>query len=189
MSGLRKGSPVWQDTLLGSGMWFVNGTCQWNLAMIFSRHDVQKMLMKSCLPAGTYLNRIKVIRESFFSYTKSFLHILTFSLFFFFKKKHKARIIHSSNHFSNIYQALIMYQTLYWALGLKMKWDKDYFRQIIIPDFVLRTQLTGLLKTKKNDNMHFWTLASFGNRQRGRQGFKEQTDCKQPGGMGWSQTD
>lgn len=48
-----------------------------------------------------------------------------------------------------------MYQTLYGALGLNMKWDKDYFRQIIIQDFVLRTQLTGLLKTKQNDNMRF----------------------------------
>ena len=55
-----------QDTLLGSVMWFVNGTCQLNLAMIFSRHEVKKMLMKSCLTAGTHLNRIKVICEFFF---------------------------------------------------------------------------------------------------------------------------
>lgn len=50
-------------------MWLVNGTCQLNLAVIFSRHGMEEMLMKSCLVAGTHLNRIKVICGMFFSYT------------------------------------------------------------------------------------------------------------------------
>lgn len=78
VSGQRRESPKWLGTLSGSGMWLVNGTCQLNLTMIFCKHDVEKMLMKSCLTAGTHLNRIKVICGILFSYTKSSLHMLTF---------------------------------------------------------------------------------------------------------------
>lgn len=107
-----KRSLMWRASLLGLGMWLVNGTCQLNLAVIFSRRSSEEMLMKSCLAAGTHLNRIKVICAMFFSYTVFSAYINLLPAWKKIKRQ-QSGMIHSFNHPSKHYWTPVLCQTVY----------------------------------------------------------------------------
>lgn len=112
VSGLRKRSPTCRDPLLGLETGPVNGTCQLTLAAIFSRHGAKEMLMKSCLAAGTHLNRIKVICEMFCSYTVFSAYINLLPAWKKIKRQ-QSGVIHSFNHSLKHSRAFVMVQTVY----------------------------------------------------------------------------